>query len=215
MIREIQDDAKLTSSELGRDHLDERVINAMAKVPRHEFVPVEMKHLAYRNYPLPIGYGQTISQPFIVALMTDLLELKKDQVVFEIGTGSGYQAAVLSGLARKVYTVEIIRALGESAQKRFERLGYNNVEVLVGDGYYGWKEKAPFDAIIVTCAAGHVPPPLLEQLRPGGRMVIPIGGVYTVQTLMVVTKDRKGHVRTKRIIPVRFVPMTGGVRRSE
>jgi len=189
--------------------LDRKVLDVLARVPRHEFVPPEFRHLAYRNHPLPIGYGQTISQPFIVALMTDLLDIKSDDVVLEIGTGSGYQAAVLAELAAQVYTIEIVRALGEGAGERLKRLGYENVHVRVADGYYGWKEYAPFDAIIVTCAAGHVPPPLVEQLRPGGRMVIPIGGAYDVQILMVITKSRSGALKTRQVIPVRFVPMTG------
>jgi protein-L-isoaspartate(D-aspartate) O-methyltransferase len=214
MIKEIEADAKYTSRELGRSYLDERVLKIMGEVPRHEFVSTASADLAYRNFPLPIGHGQTISQPYIVALMSDLMELKGEDTVLEIGTGSGYQAAVLAGLAKEVYTIEIIKELGESARQRLKRLGYDNVAVKVGDGYYGWKEHAPFDAIIVTCAAGHVPLPLLEQLKPGGRIVIPIGSVYTVQTLMVVTKEASGEIMTRRVLPVRFVPMTGRTQRS-
>ncbi len=214
MVKEIEADAKFTSRELGRSFLDERVMKVMGEVPRHEFVSARSAYLAYKNHPLPIGHGQTISQPYIVALMSDLMQLKGDETVLEIGTGSGYQAAVLAGLAKGVYTIEIIKELGVSARKRLKRLGYDNVEVMVGDGYYGWEEHAPFDAIIVTCAAGHVPQPLLKQLKPGGRIVIPVGGVYTVQTLMVVTREASGEIRTRQVLPVRFVPMTGRAQRS-
>lgn len=209
MLREIDQDALHASSTLGRNHIDRRVMDVMAKVPRHEFVPAHLRDSAYLNIPLPIGHGQTISQPFIVALMTDLLGTKKDDVVLEIGTGSGYQAAVLSGLVRKVYTIEVIRELGESARARLSRLGYTNVEVRVADGYFGWEERAPFDSIIVTAAAGHVPPPLIRQLKPGGRIVIPVGGTYQVQMLMVVTKDASGKLKTQQVLPVLFVPLTG------
>jgi protein-L-isoaspartate(D-aspartate) O-methyltransferase len=209
MLREIDQDAVHASSTLGRNHIDRRVMDVMAKVPRHKFVPAHLQTSAYLNVPLPIGHGQTISQPFIVALMTDLLETKKDDIVLEIGTGSGYQAAVLSGLVKKVYTIEIIRELGESARERLSRLGYTNVEVRVADGYFGWEERLPFDSIIVTAAAGHVPPPLIRQLKPGGRIVIPVGGTYQVQMLMVVTKDASGTLKTRQVLPVRFVPLTG------
>jgi protein-L-isoaspartate(D-aspartate) O-methyltransferase len=184
-------------------------MNAMTKVPRHEFVPAHLRNDAYANIPLPIGKGQTISQPFIVALMTDLLETKKDDVVLEIGTGSGYQAAVLAELVKKVYTIEIIKELGESARERLARLTYKNVEVRIADGYFGWEEHAPFDSIIVTAAAGHVPPPLIRQLKPGGRIVIPVGSAYQVQMLMVVKKDASGKLKTEQVLPVRFVPLTG------
>jgi len=209
MLKEIEADALYASSTLGRNHIDERVMKAMEKVPRHEFVPAYLRSSAYLNKPLPIGHGQTISQPFIVALMTDLLQTKKDDVVLEIGTGSGYQAAVLAGLVKKVYTIEIIKELGESARERLVRLAYKNVEVRIADGYFGWEEHAPFDSIIVTAAAGHVPPPLIRQLKPGGRIVIPVGGVYQVQMLMVVTKDASGKLKTEQVLPVRFVPLTG------
>ncbi len=209
MIREIERDAVHASSALGRDRIDSRVMGVMAKVPRHEFVPASLQGSAYENIPLPIGYGQTISQPFIVALMTDLLETKKDDIVLEVGTGSGYQAAVLSELVKKVYTIEIIKELGESARERLDRLRYRNVEVRIADGYFGWEERAPFDSIIVTAAAGHVPPPLIKQLKAGGRIVIPVGGVYQVQMLMVVTKDASGKLKTQQVLPVRFVPLTG------
>lgn len=209
MLREIDGDALYASSALDRRSIDRRVMDVMAKVPRHEFVPAYLRSSAYANIPLPIGHGQTISQPFIVALMTDLLETKKDDVVLEVGTGSGYQAAVLSALVKKVYTIEVIKELGESARERLSRLRYRNVEVRIADGYFGWEEHAPFDAIIVTAAAGHVPPPLIKQLKPGGRIVIPIGGTYQVQMLMVVTRDASGTLKTRQVLPVRFVPLTG------
>ena len=211
MLEEVDRDAQYASSTLGRSHIDRRVIDAMRRVPRHEFVPAHLRGEAYANIPLPIGKGQTISQPFIVALMTDLLEPKKDDIVLEIGTGSGYQAAVLAELVKKVCTVEIIRELGDSARQRLSRLGYRNVEVRVADGYFGWEDRAPFDSIIVTAAAGHVPPPLVRQLKPGGKIVIPVGGVYQVQMLMVVTKDASGKLKTRQVLPVRFVPLTGKV----
>jgi protein-L-isoaspartate(D-aspartate) O-methyltransferase len=191
---------------------DRAVLEAMRQVPRHLFVPWALKSAAYADRPLPIGHGQTISQPYIVALMTEALELKPGAKVLEIGTGSGYQAAVLSELSPRVLTMEIIRALGNEAQQRLQKLGYHTIRVRIGDGYFGWPEEAPFDGIIVTCAAGHIPPPLIAQLREGGRMVIPVGGVYEVQWLMVVSKDNQGIVRTKELLPVRFVPMTGAIR---
>jgi len=188
---------------------DPAVLEAMEHVPRHEFVPEHYARDAYRDSPLPIGFGQTISQPYIVAFMTELLELKPGDRVLEIGTGSGYQAAVLSELTPRVFSIEIIEELGKAAAERFASLGYATIETKIADGYYGWEEKGPFDAVIVTCAAGHVPPPLIEQLKPGGRMVIPVGPVYDVQYLIRVTKDEEGEVRAERMLPVRFVPMTG------
>jgi protein-L-isoaspartate(D-aspartate) O-methyltransferase len=193
---------------MGRENIDPRVLAVMGKVPRHEFVSDELRDVAYSNQPLPIGYGQTISQPLIVALMTDLLQLEPDQVVLEVGTGSGYHAAVVAGLARRVYTIEIIPALAETAARRLARLGYNNVEVRSGDGYYGWESAAPFDRILVTAAASHLPPPLIEQLRPGGRMVIPVGGAFMFQYLVLVEKDADGGIHTRQLLPVRFVPLT-------
>jgi len=187
---------------------DKNVLEAMGEVPRHEFVPKNLTRYAYENRPLPIGYGQTISQPYIVALMTELLKVNKDSVVLEVGTGSGYQAAVLSKLVKKVYTIEIIKELGEPAKKRLRKLGYKNVEVKIGDGYYGWKEHAPFDAIIFTCAARHVPPPLIKQLKPGGRMCIPVGS-FLYQNLILVEKTKEGKLKQKSIIPVMFVPLLG------
>lgn len=188
----------------GRDITDGRVLAAMLKVERHKFVPKEYKKLAYIDEPLPIGFGQTISQPYIVALMTQLLELKGNEKVLEIGTGSGYQAAILAELCKEVYTIEIIPELAERAKTLLKELGYQNIFVKIGDGYLGWQENAPFDRIIVTCAPDHIPQPLIEQLKEGGKMVIPVGSWY--QELVVVEK-KKGKVIQKSIIPVRFVPM--------
>ncbi len=185
---------------------DKRVIDAMLKVERHKFVPEQYRDEAYNDYPLPIGKGQTISQPYIVALMTELLKLKGNEKVLEIGTGSGYQAAILSLLAKEVYTIDIICELAETARKRLKKLGYKNVKVFCGDGYKGLKEYAPFDAIIVTCAPPYVPPPLIKQLKVGGRMVIPVGEDY--QELKLIIKTKEG-ILEKSIIPVRFVPMLG------
>ena len=210
MMEEITAEVRLTGRELGKPALDERVVQVLGAVPRHEFVPDSERANAYDNRPLPIGEGQTISQPYIVAIMTDLLEPKPDHVVFELGTGSGYQAAILAGLVRQVYTMEIIPTLGDRARQTLQRLGYRNVEVRVGDGYYGWEEHAPFDAIIVTAAVGHIPPPLIQQLKPGGRMIIPVGSGFLTQQLMLVTKADDGALRTRAILPVRFVPLTGG-----
>ncbi len=198
-----------TSEALERETIDPRVLQAMATVPRHALVPEAMRSAAYENRPLPIGHGQTISQPFIVAIMTDLLELQPGDRVLEIGTGSGYQAAVLAELGMQVYSIEIIEPLGELARTSLARLGYDAVEVRIGDGYYGWKEQAPFDAIIVTAAASHVPPPLIKQLRPGGRMIVPVGSRFLVQQLVLVEKDADGEVTTRQVLPVRFVPLTG------
>lgn len=185
------------------------VMNAMGEVPRQEFVRFEDRQRAYINAPLPIGYGQTISQPYIVALMTDLLNLEAGDAVLEIGTGSGYQAAVLDAAGAKVYTIEIIQELGWQAEKRLQRLDYGNVQTKIGDGYYGWPEAAPFDGILVTAAASHIPPPLIEQLKPGGRMVIPVGPQFTVQQLVLITKNQDGTVETRLLLPVAFVPLTG------
>lgn len=188
---------------------DTNVLNAMQKVLRHEFVPERYRSQAYADHPLPIGYGQTISQPYIVALMTELADLKKREKVLEIGTGSGYQAAICAEITDSVFTIEIIKELGESAKERLDRLGYKQIKVKIADGYYGWKEFAPFDAIIVTAAAEHIPPPLIEQLSENGKMVIPVGHPYQVQNLMLVEK-KNGKVTSKNIIPVRFVPLTRG-----
>ena len=205
MVEQI--DAMLASAggTSGVARLSPRVRAAMTEVPRHEFVPPEYRSAAYSNSPLPIGHGQTISQPLIVGLMTELLQLAKTDKVLEVGTGSGYQAAILSELASEVYTIEIVPELGNVARANLERLGYSNVTTKIGDGYQGWAEHAPFDAIIVTAAPDHVPPPLIAQLRSGGRMVIPLGGLY--QELMVLAKHADGTTTTTIIAPVRFVPL--------
>ena len=186
------------------------VTAAMGKVERHLFVPAWLTLFGYRNQPLPIGYGQTISQPIVVAMMTELLKVKSSDKILEIGTGSGYQAAVLAEIAESVYSIEIIEPLGQQAAERLKSLGYHNVKITLGDGYYGWPEAAPFDAIMVTAAASHVPPPLLKQLKPGGRMVIPLGASFMTQYLMLVEKKLDGSVTSRQIEPVRFVPLTGG-----
>ena len=187
---------------------DERVLAAMAKVPRHEFVPAQRRRLAYLDRPLPIGHDQTISQPYMVAFMTEQLEPEPGHRILEIGTGSGYQAAVLAVLVKEVYSIEIVKPLAERATKDLQRLGYDNVTVRAGDGYKGWKEHAPFDAVIVTCAPDHVPKPLVEQLKEGGRMIIPVGKQDTVQRLYVMVK-KGGKMQEEAVVPVRFVPMTG------
>ncbi len=187
---------------------DQNVLKAMAKVLRHEFVPFLRKSEAYQDRPLPIGYGQTISQPYIVALMTELLEVGHDSIVLEIGTGSGYQAAVLSGIVKEVYTVEIVQPLHERSKKNLNRLRIKNIKTLNKDGYFGWETHAPYDAIIVTCASDFIPPPLIKQLKPGGRMCIPVGPPFKVQHLVLVTKEEEGRITTKVITSVRFVPLT-------
>jgi len=209
MLRTIEDECYLTSYYTGRKSLQPRVMDAMGQVLREDFVPDHLRSAAYANGPLPIGDGQTISQPFIVALMTDLLCPSGDDVILEVGAGSGYQAAVLSLLVKQVYTIEIVPALAHSAQERLHRLGYTNVEVRQGDGYGGWPEHAPFEGIIVTAAATHVPVPLKEQLRPGGRLVIPVGFPAMPQELFVLEKDEKGDFRTSDVLSVAFVPLTG------
>ena len=188
---------------------DPGVLEAMNSVQRHEFVPERYRDKAYGDHPLPIGHGQTISQPYIVAFMTELLELKPGDKVFELGTGSGYQAAVASLVAGSVYTMEIYRELAEPARERLRSLGFNNIHARHGDGYHGWPEEAPFDGIIVTAAADHIPPPLIEQLKPGGRLIIPLGSLFTVQQLVLVTKDLKDSISEQPIIAVRFVPLLG------
>ena len=192
-----------------RDIFDSEVLQAMLTVPRHQFVDERIKESAYNDYPLAIGEGQTISQPYIVALMTQLLELKGDEKVLEIGTGSGYQAAVLAEIVEEVYTIEIYESLSKKSEKLLNDLGYRNIKFKVGDGYHGWEEHAPYDAIIVTCAPDHVPPPLLQQIKDdGGRIVIPVGGIWMVQTLMKIEKI-EGKIKSKGIPGVRFVPMIG------
>jgi len=207
LLETIKSEAKYTASYTGRKKFSQRVMNAMAKVDRENFVSSQYLPFAYDNGPLPIGYGQTISQPYIVALMTDLLDLTAESIVLEVGTGSGYQAAVLSRLAKQVYTIERIKELAESASKRLKDLGYNNIEIRNRDGYTGWQEKAPFDGIIVTAAANHIPPALVEQLKPDGRMVIPIGLPHSYQELMLLTKDEDGTTHTESLLGVAFVPL--------
>ncbi len=197
---------RLVDSLVAKGISDEKVVSAIRKVPRHEFIAEKYRHEAYDDHPLPIGMGQTISQPYIVAYMTEALKLKGNEKVLEIGTGSGYQAAVLAEIADKVYTIEILEPLARNAEKMLKRLGYENIFVLAGDGYRGWPEHAPFDAIIVTAAPDHVPQPLVEQLKVGGRMIIPVGDWF--QSLIIITKDEKG-VTQREDLPVRFVPMTG------
>jgi len=187
---------------------DKDVLAAMLTVPRHLFVRKQNISIAYGDHPIPIGYGQTISQPYIVALMTEMLKVKPEHKVLEVGTGSGYQAAILSPLVKEVYTVEIVKTLGQQAAARLQRLNYKNVHVKIADGYYGWKEHAPFDRIIVTCAATLVPPPLLKQLKPGGKICIPVGSQYAVQYLTMVEKSEAGTITMRKTLPVRFVPFT-------
>ena len=210
MLDAIADTTSRTASSTGVEVIAPEVMAALERVPRHEFVPPETADLAYENRPLPIGHGQTISQPYIVALMTDLLVLGSHHRVLEIGTGSGYQAAVLAELVDQVHTIEIVPPLARQAAERLPRLGYANVEVRLGDGYYGWRAAAPFDAIIVTAAASHVPPPLVDQLAPDGVLVIPVGEQFSVQMLLLVRKHADGGVTVRQILPVRFVPLTGG-----
>jgi protein-L-isoaspartate(D-aspartate) O-methyltransferase len=208
MVAAIKVIAEHLAAEVGKTALEDRVLKALAKVPRHEFVPVEVQPYAYLNRPLPIGFDKTISQPLMVAVMTDLLELKPDDVVLEIGTGLGYQAAVLAELAGRIYSVEIIDELAQRAVQRLKREGYTNIEVRVGNGYSGWPEQAPFDKIIVTAAPDLIPPPLINQLKAGGRMVIPVG-LPDAQQLVVVDKDLNGRVTTKEIIQVLFSLLEG------
>lgn len=203
MITEIVAEAALTVAHTGRAAFDERVMQVIGKVPRHEFVPIELQPYAYLNRPLPIGYEKTISQPYIVALMTDLLDLEEQDVVLEIGAGAGYQAAILAEIARRVFSVDIIEELAQGAEKRLRRLGYTNIEVRVANGYYGWSERAPFDKIMVTAACELIPPPLLNQLKPGGRMVIPTG-IPEKQALTLVEKSASGRLTTRDLLPVRF-----------
>ena len=209
LVEQIAHDVQGTSRYFGKSALDERVMRVMGLVGRHRFVPAGLQSEAYENRPLPIGYGQTISQPYIVALMTDLMELEAGDVVLEIGTGSGYQAAILSRLVKHVYSIEIIPELAESSEQRLKRLGFANIEVKNADGYHGWEEHAPFDAIIVTAASSHIPSPLVSQLKPGGVLMIPVGPAFQVQQLSLVRKEPGGEVTTRQIMPVRFVPFTG------
>ena len=209
LIDEVAEDLRRSEAILEPTELDPRVLKAMKTVPRHEYVPDKHKQQAYRNRPLPIGYGQTISQPAIVALMTNLLELEPSDRALEIGTGSGYQAAVLAELVDQVFSIEIVPELAERGARDLKRTGYNNVTTRQGDGYYGWEEQAPFDAIIVTAAADHIPPRLLKQLKPGGHMVIPVGSRFMVQHLVLVKKTEDSDILTEQLLPVQFVPLTG------
>lgn len=210
LVREIDAMYAETRNETGLARMSEPVRRAMRKVERHRLVPASQAALAYRNHPLPIGAGQTISQPYIVALSTDLLQLKGGETVLDVGTGSGYQAAVLAEIASRVFSIEIIPSLGEAARKRLEELGYRNIETRIGDGYMGWPERAPFDGIVVAAAAPQVPPALLDQLKPGGRLVIPVGGDGDIQYLKVYTRRADGGFEEKRALPVRFVPLVPG-----
>lgn len=207
MIADIEMEVEYTRSMIGKKALDPRVMEAMREVPREAFVPQELKAFAFDNGPLPIGHGQTISQPYIVALMTDLLQPQPDHTVLEIGTGSGYQTAILSRLVKQVYSIEVVPELSQTAQAVFKKLHYDNIECRIGNGAEGWPEHAPYDGIIVTAAATHIPEPLVEQLKPGGRLVIPVGLPYMHQELMVVEKDDSGEIHTRDILGVAFVPL--------
>ena len=207
MVSEVQYYATL-ARDTGEDVLDEDVMQSLGTVERHRFVPTRQQPFAYENRPLPIGHGQTISQPYIVALMTDLIEPGRDFVVLEIGTGSGYQAAILAKLVTHVYSIEIIEALAATASARLAHLGYDNVTTKLGDGYHGWEEHAPYDAIVVTAAASHIPPPLVQQLKVGGRMIIPVGGRFMTQQLLLLERTTDDEVITRQIAAVRFVPLT-------
>ena len=209
MVELIEEDARKTAGYIGKAAFDARVLEAMARVPRHLFVPERYRDEAYENTPLPIGHGQTISQPYIVALMTNLLDLLPHHRVLEIGTGSGYQAAILAELSARVYSIEIIEPLAKHASAVLKQQHYKNVQTRTGDGYFGWPEAAPFDAIVVTAAADHIPPPLVSQLKAGGRMVIPVGSRFMIQQLVLLKKDTEGKVSLRQILPVRFVPLTG------
>ena len=208
MVNEVNVYATL-ARDSGEEALNEDVMQSLGAVERHKFVASDQRRFAYENRPIPIGHGQTISQPYIVALMTDLIKPERDFVVLEIGTGSGYQAAILAKLVTHVYSIEIIEALADEAKTRLTRLGYDNVTTKLGDGYYGWEKHAPFDAIIVTAAASHIPPPLIQQLKVGGRMIIPVGGRFMTQLLLLLEKTDDGEIITRQIAAVRFVPLTG------
>lgn len=206
MVEMIEVYVHLSRDRIDKDRLDDRVMAAMARVPRHRFVPAELQHVAYVDSPLPIGCGKTISQPFMVALMTDLLEVADGDAVLEVGTGLGYQAAILAEMAAKVYTVELIEELAREGERRLAAAGYDTIRFRIGDGSQGWPEHAPYDRVIVTAAAELIPPALLRQLKPGGKMVIP-AGIEEQQQLLVVDKDAGGRVKTREIIPVLFSPM--------
>jgi protein-L-isoaspartate(D-aspartate) O-methyltransferase len=208
MIEQIAVQAIYLSARVGKAAFARRVMQVMNKVPRHAFVPIELQPYAYANSPLPIGFDKTISQPFIVALMTDLLDVQPNDTVLEIGTGLGYQAAIIAALAQKVYSVEVIEELSEQATQRLSRLGFVNIELRIGNGYHGWAEHAPFDKVIVTAAPELIPPPLIDQLKPGGKMVIP-AGLANAQQLILMEKDSHGWVTMKEILPVRFSQLEG------
>ena len=210
MVADIEDDVQITVKYITKKSFNKLVLQAMKTVPRHQFVPAKQRSMAYKNRPLAIGHGQTISQPFIVALMTDLLQPQPGQRVLEIGTGSGYQAAVLSELVAEVYSIEIIEELGEATTQLLTRMDYDNIKTRIADGYDGWPQYAPFDSIMVTAAISHIPPPLVKQLKNGGRMVIPVGTRFQTQYLTLVDKDKQGKVTTRQVLPVAFVPFTGG-----
>ncbi len=207
MLADIEAELRYTRDYVGRSSFDARTLAAVAAVPRHLFVPIELRSRAYDNGPLPIGHGQTISQPYIVALMTDLLQVGPDAVVLEVGTGSGYQTAVLSHLVRQVYSIEIVAPLASLAAERLQQLGCANVESRHGDGYHGWPAHAPFDGIIVTASAPYIPPPLIEQLKPGAKLVIPVGQGFGAQELLVVERQRDGETLQRTVLPVAFVPL--------
>lgn len=210
LLEEVDDELRDTSYLTGHSSLSLRVKEALRSVPRHAFVPDTLQGAAYRNSPLPIGHSQTISQPYIVALMTQLIDPQPDDVVLEIGTGSGYQAAVLATLVRQVYTLEIVEELAQQARERLWHMGFGNVFVRLGDGNQGWREHAPYDAIVVTAAAPAIPPALIEQLKPGGTLVIPVGAHHFGQELRVIRKDAAGQLVERAVLPVVFVPLTGG-----
>lgn len=209
LLDEIRDEVRDTRELTGRPVLDPRVLEALRGVPRHMFVPDDLQASAYVNHPLPIGHGQTISQPYIVALMSDLIQPRAGDVVLEVGTGSGYQAAILARLVKQVYSLEIIEELAAQARVRLQRLGCDNVEVRAGNGRFGWPEHAPYDSIMVTAAAPRIPPALIEQLKPGGILVMPVGSRYLGQDLLVLEKDALGGLEERRVLPVAFVPLTG------
>ncbi len=212
LMREVEAHALITQRLRGIKPPNRRVMEAMAKVPRHEFVPHHLRPYAYLNHPLPLGFGQNISEPYLIALMTHLADLSTEDVVFETGTGAGYQAAILAGLAKRVYSVEIIKPLARRAAETLARLGFDNVEVRLGDGFFGWSEHGPYDAMIIKESMTYVPPPLLRQLKPEGRMVVPLGPPKGPQFLTLIRKDKDGRVRQERILPVRFSPLQGGER---
>lgn len=209
LIAEIEEEVRETRSFLGKDRLDPRVMAALERVKRETFVPEEVRDLAYINRPLSIGHGQTISQPYIVAIMTDMLAVRPDARILEIGTGSGYQTAILAELAADVFTVEVVAALAEAARAQLESLGYTNIHYRIGDGHAGWPEEAPFDGIIVTAAAKKIPETFLSQLKSEGRLVIPIGHEFATQSLMRIDKDAQGNIATRSMLPVAFVPLVG------